>query len=211
MVDLSLLSKAVVEGEREVAIQLTNQALTAGVTPQVVITRGLQDGMGVVGEKFSSGEYFLPEMLMAARATKAVLEILTPLLEETDIPSTGRVLIGTVAGDIHDIGKNVVAAFLSGGGFKVFDLGVSVPDEKIIDEVRARKPDILGLSALLTTTVLNMGRIIKTLEETGLRSGVKVIVGGAAVTQDYANSIGADGYARDGGEVVPMCKRLLDK
>ena len=211
MVDLSLLSQAIDEGDREKTVRLTNEALSAGANPQDIITHGLQAGMGVVGEKFSNGEYFLPDMLMAARAMKAALEILQPSLEKTGMPTIGKVVIGTVEGDMHDIGKNVVATFLSGNGFEVFDLGLSVPVQKFIDEVKEKKPEILGMSALLTTTMPVMGKVIKALEEIGLRSSVKVIVGGAPVTQDYANFIGADGYAHDGGKAVPVCRQLLDK
>ena len=211
MFDLSLLAKAIDEGDREKTLQITNEAISAGANPQDIIVHGLQAGMGVVGEKFSNGEYFLPDMLMAARAMKAALEILGPSLEETGIPTIGKVVIGTVEGDMHDIGKNVVATFLSGNGFEVFDLGLNVPVTKFVEEVIEKKPDILGMSALLTTTMPVMGKVIKTLEEAGLRTNVKVIVGGAPVTQDYANFIGADAYAHDGGKAVPVCRQLLGK
>jgi len=167
--------------------------------------------MAVVGEKFSDGEYFLPDMLMAARAMKAALEVLKPSLEKTGIPTIGKVVIGTVEGDMHDIGKNVVATFLSGNGFEVFDLGLNVTVQNFIDEVKEKKPEILGMSALLTTTMPVMGKVIKALEEIGMRSSVKVIVGGAPVTQDYANYIGADAYAHDGGKAIPACRKLLGK
>jgi len=211
MVDLSLLSQAIDEGDREKTVQLTTEALGAGTNPQEIITHGLQVGMAVVGEKFSDGEYFLPDMLMAARAMKAALEVLKPSLEKTGMPTIGKVVIGTVEGDMHDIGKNVVATFLSGNGFEVFDLGLNVPAQNFIDEVKEKKPDILGMSALLTTTMPVMGKVIKALEEIGLRSSVKVIVGGAPVTQDYANYIGADAYAHDGGKALPVCRQLLGK
>jgi 5-methyltetrahydrofolate--homocysteine methyltransferase len=211
MFDLSLLSQAIVSGDREKTIQLTKEALGAGTSPPEIITEGLQAGMSAVGEKFSSGEYFLPDMLMSARAMQAALEILNPSLEKTGMPTIGRVVIGTVAEDIHDIGKNIVATFLKGSGFEVFDLGVDVPDEKFVDEVREKKPDILGLSALVTTTMPAMGNIIKSLEEAGLRSKVKVIVGGAPVTQHFAEHIGADAFADDGGQAISVCKRLLGK
>jgi len=211
MVDLSLLAKAIEEGNRERSVQLTTEALSAGASPQDIIAHGLQSGMGVVGEKFSSGEYFLPDMLMAARAMTTVLAILNPLLEKTGMPTVGKVVIGTVEGDMHDIGKNVVATFLKGSGFEVFDLGLNVPDKKFVDEVREKKPEILGLSALLTTTMPIMGRVIRALEAAGLRSDVKVIVGGAPVTPDYANYIGADAYAEDGGAAIPVCKQLVGK
>lgn len=211
MFDLSPLSTAIEKGDREKAVQLTTEALSTGTKPQDIIAHGLQSGMGAVGEKFSSGEYFLPDMLMAARAMKAALEVLKPALEETGMPTIGKVVIGTVEGDMHDIGKNVVATFLRGSGFEVFDLGLNVAEKKFVDEVREKKPDILGLSALLTTTMPVMGKIIKALGSAGLRSSVKVIVGGAPVTQDYANYIGADAYAHDGGKAIPVCKQLLDK
>ncbi len=211
MFDVSLLSKAIEEGNRENAVQLTTEALSAGANPQDIIAHGLQSGMGTVGEKFSSGEYFLPDMLMAARAMNACLEVLKPLLDKTGIPTIGKIVIGTVEGDLHVVGKNVVATFLKGSGFEVFDLGLNVSVNKFIEEVSEKNPDILGMSALLTTTMPVMGKVIKALEEIGKRSSVKVIVGGAPVTQDYANFIGADAYAHDGGKAVPVCKQLLGK
>ena len=211
MADMSLIAQAIDQGDRDKTVELTQKALDAGDNPQAIIAQGLQAGMAAVGEKFSSGEYFLPDMLMAARAMKAALEVLAPALKETGIPTIGKVVIGTVEGDMHDIGKNVVATFLSGNGFEVFDLGLNVPAQKFIDEVKEKQPDILGMSALLTTTMPVMGKVIKELEETGLRSSVKVVVGGAPVTQDYANYIGADGYAHDGGRAVPVCRELVGK
>lgn len=211
MVDLSPLSKAIEKGDRDKSIQLTTEALSTGASAQDIIAHGLQSGMGAVGEKFSSGEYFLPDMLMAARAMNAALEILKPSLGKTGMPTIGKVVIGTVEGDMHDIGKNVVATFLKGSGFEVFDLGLNVPDKKFIEEVKEKESDILGLSALLTTTMPAMGRIIKALDVAGLRSRVKVIIGGAPVTPDYASYIGADAYAHDGGEAAPVCRHLLGK
>jgi len=211
MADMSLLAQALDQGDREKTVELTRKALDGGANPQDIISKGLQAGMAAVGEKFSSGEYFLPDMLMAARAMKAALEVLSPALEKTGIPTIGKVVIGTVEGDMHDIGKNVVATFLSGNGFEVFDLGNNVSVEKFIDGVKEREPEILGMSALLTTTMPVMGRVIKALGELGLRSSVKVVVGGAPVTQDYASYIGADGYAHDGGRAVPVCRELIGK
>lgn len=211
MADLSLLTQAVDEGDREKTVQLTTELLRAGRKPQEIISGGLQAGMEAVGRKFSSGEYFLPDMLMAARAMTAALEILRPLLEGTRMATMGRVVIGTVEGDMHDIGKNVVATFLRGNGFEVFDVGNNVTVNKFIEEVKEKKPDILGLSALLTTTMPVMAKVIQALEEASLRSRVKVVVGGAPVTQHYADHIGADGYAHDGGRAVPVCKQLVGK
>jgi 5-methyltetrahydrofolate--homocysteine methyltransferase len=211
MFNYSLVSQAINEGDREKTVKLIEECIQVGVDSQDIIAKGLQAGMAVVGEKFSSGEYFLPDMLMAARAMKAALEVLKPSLEKTGIPTIGKVVIGTVEGDMHDIGKNVVATFLSGNGFEVFDLGLNVPVQNFIDEVKEKKPDILGMSALLTTTMPVMSKVIKALEEMGMRSSVRVIVGGAPVTQDYANYIGADAYAHDGGKAIPECRKLLGK
>jgi 5-methyltetrahydrofolate--homocysteine methyltransferase len=211
MVDMSLLAQAIEAGNRDESVKLAREALNAGTDAQDIIVNGLQTGMMVVGDKYSSGEYFLPDMLMAARAMQTALEALKPALEKTGVPTIGRVVIGTVTGDMHDIGKNVVATFLGGSGFEVYDLGLNVSDQAFIDEVRGKKADILGMSALLTTTMPIMGRIIQGLEEAGLRSKVKVIVGGAPVTQDYANYIGADAYAHDGGKAIRVCRQLLGK
>ena len=211
MAELSNLAQASDQGDQEKTIEVTKAALDGGANPQDIITQGLQAGMAAVGEKFSSGEYFLPDMLMAARAMKAALEVLKPALEKTGMPTIGKVVIGTVEGDMHDIGKNVVATFLSGNGFEVFDLGLNVPVQQFIDGVKEKKPDILGMSALLTTTMPVFGKVIQALEEAGLRDSVKVVVGGAPVTQDYASYIGADGYAHDGGRAVPVCRQLIGK
>jgi 5-methyltetrahydrofolate--homocysteine methyltransferase len=211
MSDLSSLSRAVVSGDRAKAVQLATEAVSAGVNPEDIITKGLQLGMMTVGEKFSSGEYFLPDMLMAARAMKSALDVLKPLLAKSGLPTLGRVVIGTVQGDMHDIGKNVVATFLGGSGFEVYDLGLNVSAQQFVDAVREKKADILGLSALLTTTMPVMGQTIKDLEKAGLRSRVKVIVGGAPVTAEFARFIGADAHARDGGEAIPVCKKLVQR
>lgn len=211
MSDMSQLARAIDEGDREKAVALAKEALNSGIDASEIISRGLQAGMSVVGDKYSSGEYFLPDMLMAARAMKTALEEIKPALGKTGIPTIGRVVIGTVAGDMHDVGKNVVATFLGGSGFEVHDLGLNVADQTFVDEVRARQADILGLSALLTTTMPLMGRIIQLLDEAGLRSSVKVIVGGAPVTQDYADYIGADAYAHDGGKAIRVCRQLMGK
>ncbi len=211
MSDMAQLARAIDNGDREQAVALAKEALDNGIDASEIISRGLQAGMAVVGDKYSSGEYFLPDMLMAARAMKTALEAIKPALGKAGIPTIGRVVIGTVAGDMHDVGKNVVATFLGGSGFEVHDLGLNVADQAFVDEVRAKKADILGLSALLTTTMPLMGRIIQLLDEAGLRSSVKVIVGGAPVTQDFANYIGADAYAHDGGKAIRVCRQLMGK
>lgn len=211
MVDYSPLSQAVIEGDWDEATRLTVAVLDSGASPQDVITQELQPAMGVVGEKFSSGEYFLPDMLKAGRAMNSALAVVKPLLANTDATSIGKVVVGTVEGDIHDIGKNMVVMFLKGVGFEVFDLGTDVPDGKFVEAVCEIRPDILGLSSLVTTTMPAMGRLIKALDVAGLRSSVKVIVGGAPITQDYADSIGADAYGHDAGQAARVCKELLKK
>ena len=209
MADYSLLSQAIIEGKGDQIAGLTSEVLNSGAKPQDIISQILQPAMSIVGEKFSSGEYFLPDMLMAARAMNNALTILKPLLADTGMPTLGKVVIGTVKGDIHDIGKNIVSTFLSGVGFEVIDLGEDIPDDKFIDTLKETKADILGLCAMLTTTMPSIGTVIQALEEAGIRSNVKVIVGGAPVTRDYAAHIGADAYAHDGGEAARVCKELM--
>jgi 5-methyltetrahydrofolate--homocysteine methyltransferase len=209
MADYSLLSQAIIEGKGDQIVGLTRDVLNTGAKPQDIISQILQPAMSIVGEKFSSGEYFLPDMLMAARAMNNALTVLKPLLADTGMPTLGKVIIGTVKGDIHDIGKNIVSTFLSGVGFDVIDLGEDIPDSKFVEALKENKADILGLCAMLTTTMPSIGTVIKALNEAGLRSKVKVIVGGAPVTRDYAAHIGADAYAHDGGEAARVCKELM--
>ena len=182
--------------------------MDSGLSPKDIISNELQPAMIVVGEKYSSGEYFLPDMLIAARAMDYAVKELEPFLLNVDIPVLGTVIIGQVKGDIHTIGRNIVITFLKGVGFEVINLGEDVADEDFIKAVREKKPDILGLSALLTTTMPGLKRVIEALKVEGLRSQVKVVVGGAPVTREYAKSIGADGFGDDGGEAVRVCKEL---
>ncbi len=209
MSDHSLLSQAVIEGKGDQTAELATAMLNSGTKPQDIISQILQPSMNTVGEKFSSGEFFLPDMLLAARAMNNALAILKPLLDSSGMPTLGKVVIGTVKGDIHDIGKNIVATFVRGVGFEVIDLGEDITDEKFIEAVKENNADILGLCAMLTTTMPSIGSVIKALETAGIRSKVKVIVGGAPVTKDYAVHIGADAYAHDGGEAARVCKELL--
>ena len=209
MADYSLLSQAIIEGKGDQTAGLATDALNSGANPKDIISQVLQPAMTTVGEKFSSGEFFLPDMLLAARAMNNALAILKPLLADTEMPTLGKVVIGTVKGDIHDIGKNIVATFLSGVGFEVVDLGEDVPDDKFVEAVKENKADILGLCALLTTTMPSLSTVIKALEAAGIRSSIKVIVGGAPVTRDFAARIGADAYAHDGGEAARVCKELI--
>jgi 5-methyltetrahydrofolate--homocysteine methyltransferase len=183
-------------------VELVQQALESSISPQVIITEGLTAGMQVVGEKFTTKEYFIPDMLASAEGVGAAMDILKPILESSNVETKGKFAIATVKGDIHDIGKNIVAILLKGAGYEVNDLGTDVPAEKIIDVVKRDKPDFLGLSALLTTTMLEMGEVIKALEENSMRDKVKVLIGGAAVSDAFAQEIGADVYCVDGFAAV---------
>jgi len=187
-------------------VELTQLALDEKIFPEVIITEGLTAGMQVVGEKYNSKEYFIPDMLASAEAVGAAMDILKPYLEASDIATKGKFVIATVKGDIHDIGKNIVAILLKGAGYEVEDLGIDVPTEKIVEIVKEDKPDFIGLSALLTTTMLGMGEVVEALKENGLRDKVKVLIGGAAVSDEYAQDIGADAYCVDGFDAV----RVLD-
>jgi len=183
-------------------LELTKEALDKDISPQVIIKEGLTAGMQVVGDKFASKEYFIPDMLASAEAVGAAMDILKPLLEASNVETKGKFAIATVQGDIHDIGKNIVSILLKGAGYEVHDLGTDVPVDKIVDFVKEEKPGYLGLSALLTTTMVAMGDVIKALKDSGLRDKVKVLIGGAAVSDEYAEEIGADAYCVDGFEAV---------
>jgi 5-methyltetrahydrofolate--homocysteine methyltransferase len=183
-------------------LELTQQALDQKVPIQDIIAKGLTAGMQVVGERFSKKEYFIPDMLASAEAVGAAMDILKPYLEASNVETKGKFAIVTVKGDIHDIGKNIVAILLKGAGYDVYDLGIDVPKEKIVEFVKEEKPDFLGLSALLTTTMVAMGEVVEALKSAGVREGVKVLIGGAAVSEDYAKEIGADAYCVDGFDAV---------
>jgi len=185
-------------------VELVQQALGKNISPQVIITDGLTAGMQVVGEKFSTKEYFIPDMLASAEAVGAAMDIMKPVLESANVKPKGKFAIATVKGDIHDIGKNIVAILLKGSGYEVHDLGVDVPTEKVVEFVREEKPGYLGLSALLTTTMTEMGVVIKALEESKLRNSVKVLIGGAAVSEEFAQEIGADAYCVDAFDAVKV-------
>jgi len=209
MNNITQIKEATIAGNMPQVIELTNLALKAGVGPEDVIQQGLIPAMEVVGDKFATGEIYVPEMLLAARAMKAALDKVKPLLVGKEIKSLGKAVIGTVKGDMHDIGKNLVAMMLEGSGFEVVDLGVDVLPDDFIDAVKKHNPDLIGLSALLTTTMNSMELTIAKLVEAGLRNGVKVLVGGAPVSQLFADEIGADGYAANAGEAVKLAKKLL--
>jgi 5-methyltetrahydrofolate--homocysteine methyltransferase len=188
-------------------VELIEEALGASVPVEDLITGSLTAGMQVVGEKFSSREYFIPDMLASAEAVGAGMEVLKPYLEKAKVETKGKVVIATVKGDIHDIGKNIVAIMLKGAGYEVHDIGIDVPEDTIVETVRNEKPDFVGLSALLTTTMTEMPVVIKALEDAGLRQGVKVLIGGAAVSDEYAREIGADAFGANAFQAV----RLMDE
>jgi 5-methyltetrahydrofolate--homocysteine methyltransferase len=183
-------------------VELTQSALDNKTSVAEIIGDGLTAGMQVVGEKYSTKEYFIPDMLASADAVGAAMDILKPYLEASNVESKGKFVIATVKGDIHDIGKNIVATLLKGAGYEVNDLGTDVPTEKIVQIIKEDNPDYLGLSALLTTTMLEMGVVIKALEENSLRDKVKVLIGGAAVSDEYAEEIGADAFCIDGFDAI---------
>jgi 5-methyltetrahydrofolate--homocysteine methyltransferase len=210
MRDCSTLVKKVIEGDWKEIANLTQEQIDFGTKPDEII-RQLQAAMEVVGEKYSSGEYFLPDMIKSARCMNIAFEVLKPLVENSSVESLGKVVIGTVKADMHDIGKNIVSGFLKGVGFEVIDLGSDVSEDRFAEEVIRHQPDIVGLSSLLTTTMHEIGVVIKKLEEKGLRSRVKVIAGGAPVTEKFARSMGADAYAADGGQAVKVCKQLVQR
>jgi corrinoid protein of di/trimethylamine methyltransferase len=207
----SQLANSLIDGDPDATEALTRQALAAGIEPMAIIKEGLMPGMNSVGDKFSCGEYFLPDLIIAADGMKKAMELLEPELRarRQTVESAGTVVLGTVKGDIHEIGKSLVATMLSANGFKVFDLGVNVPNADFIAKVKETDANIVGLSALLTTTMTVQKEIISELENAGLRGKVKVIVGGAPVTRGWAKEIGADGYAEDAMGAVQLARQLL--
>jgi len=208
MQDLSALRQAVTEGEVRDAVSAAREALDAGVEPMEIIGQGISPAMAEVGKLFEEGEYFVPELLMAARATKEIFLILRPLLTASGAEPMAHVLLGTVQGDLHDIGKNLVGAMLEGGGFEVTDLGVDVPPQVFVDAMKKKPVQIVGLSALLTTTMPAMKNTIEAFRAAGIRDQVKIMVGGAPVTRSYAESIGADGYSETAAAAVDLARRL---
>jgi len=209
MNELDELAQCLGQGQTKRVADLTQQLLDKGVGPQRILNEGLIAGMAVVGEKMRSGEMYLPEVLQAASGMQASLRLLKPYLVKEGAQPLGKILLGTVKGDMHDIGKNLVGIMLQGAGFEIVDLGLNVPPQKFIEAITDHTPAIVGLSAMLTTTMLNMKTTIDAIGAAGLRSQVKVIVGGAPVSQKFAEEIGADGYARDAVLAVDKVKQLL--
>lgn len=208
MKELEALTQAIIKGDRNTAKALTQQAISAGTPPQDIVEKGLVPGMAVIGERFKRNEIYVPEMLIAARAMKESMALLEPLLVKAGIKPKFTAIIGTVQGDLHDIGKNLVAMMLKGANFGVVDLGTNVTAEKFVAAAKEHNANLVGLSALLTTTMPAMKDTVKALKAAGLNK-VKVIIGGAPVTQQFANEIGADGFAPDAASAVDVASQLL--
>jgi len=209
MADLEKLYTAVLEGDAKSSAAITKQALDEGVAPMTLVTDTMVPAMDEAGRRFEAEEYFVPELLLAARAMKAAMALIRPLLVASGAKSAGRVAVGTVKGDLHDIGKNLVASMLEGGGFEVLDLGADVSPEKFIEAVKEKGAQVVCLSALLTVTMPAMKTTIEALKTAGVRGNVKVLVGGAPVTAQYASEIGADGYGENANSAVALTRKLL--
>jgi len=205
---LKQISESLQKGEDAKVAELTRQAMDAGVSAGEILNKGLLAGMDVVGQRFGANEIFLPEVLLSARAMNAGMDLIKPMLIADDVPSLGRVVIGTVKGDLHDIGKNLVGIMLKGAGFDVIDLGADVAAERFVDTAEAEGANVVGLSALLTTTMSGMRDVVELIKSKGLEGKVKVIVGGAPVSEDFARDIGADAYGYDAANAVGLVKQL---
>ena len=211
MQDLKPLFDAVIAGDAKAARSLTEQALGAGIEPLRLVNEFMVPAMDEVGRRFECSEYFVPELLLSARAMKSALELVRPLLARSGARPVARVVIGTVKGDMHDIGKNLVAALLEGGGFEVIDLGVNVAPEKFVEATREREAQIVAMSALLTTTMMGMKLTVEAFKQAGLRDRVKILIGGAPITQKFADEIGADGYSENAPGAVSLAKTKAAK
>jgi len=205
---LKQLHDAIVEGNAPVARKVTEQALAEKADPQMLVQQYMIPAMAEVGRRYEAGDYFVPELLIAARAMKGSLELLRPLLAARGAQPAGRVAIGTVKGDLHDIGKNLVAAMLEGAGYEIIDLGVDVPPDRFISAVKEKRADLIAMSALLTTTMTSMKTTIDAINAAGIRSQVRIMIGGAPVTQKYADEIGADGYSSNANGAVALARKL---
>jgi len=207
MANFEVLVQSVMDGNETQVKEQTKALVDAGVSPLEIINLGLIAGMNVVGARFKVGDMFVPEVLMSARSMAAGVELVKPLIAAEDMPNKGTIVLGTVKGDLHDIGKNLVGMMLESGGFKVINLGIDIAPEKFVAAIIEHKPEIVAMSALLTTTMPHMKDTIELIKEEGLK--VKCIIGGAPITQDFADKIGADGYSPDAGSAVELCNKLL--
>ena len=211
MLDKEKFYTSLFQGKVDEVKKLTQEALNTGEPAESLLKEGLIPAMDRVGVKFKNGEIYIPEVLIAARAMHAGMTILKPILSQSTATMAGKVVIGTVIGDLHDIGKNLVVMMLEGGGFEVVDLGIDVSTDKFLEAIRQHQPHVVGMSALLTTTMREMKIVLEAIEKAGLRTQVKTIVGGAPVTEKFAKEIGANGYAPDAASVVDMVKSLIEK
>lgn len=209
MEQLQVIREAVVAGKIGKTKELVRQANETGIAAMKIINEGLAAGLEVVGARFKSGEMFLSEMMMSATAAKQGIDVATQHLEKDEYQTRATMVLGTIKGDLHDIGKNLVALVLCSRGFKIIDLGVDVHEDEFVSAVREHEPELLGMSCLMTTTMRNMKDSMDALEEAGLRSTIKVVIGGCSVSQDFATQIGADGYARNAGDAIELMERLL--
>jgi 5-methyltetrahydrofolate--homocysteine methyltransferase len=207
MADLKALSEAVIKGDQNKALEITKAAIAEGMGPAKILNDGLIAGMNVIGVRFKNNEVYIPEVLIAARAMKTAMEVLEPKLVEAGVKPLAKAAVGTVQGDLHDIGKNLVVMMLKGAGFNVIDLGVDVSPQKFVDKIKELNPQVVGMSALLTTTMPSMEKTIQAIKAAGLK--VKTMIGGAPVTQAYADRIGADGYSADAASAVDLAKSLI--
>jgi 5-methyltetrahydrofolate--homocysteine methyltransferase len=207
--NLAAIYQSVVEGESSQTAKKIQEALDEGINAEVILNEGMVSAMSEVGRLFEQGEYFVPEMLISARAMQEGLSVLKPALAKAEVRSTGKVVIGTVNGDLHDIGKNLVGMMLEGAAFEVIDLGTDVPPERFVEAIKTNGAQIVAISALLTTTMNNMKGVIQAICAAGLRKNVKIIVGGAPLSADFAQSIGADGYSADASKAVALAKSLI--
>ncbi len=205
---LETIFNGIVEGNAPLVREKVTEALGAGLDPAMILNQAMIAAMAEVGHRFEAGEYYVPDMLVAARAMRMGTEILKPHLQQNPVQSAGKVVIGTVKGDLHDIGKNLVGMMLEGAGFEIVDLGTDVPADKFVDAVRTSGATLIGMSALLTTTMPNMKAVIDAVDKAGLRPQVKVVVGGAPLTAEYAQRIGADGFAQDASRAVTLARTL---
>ena len=209
--DLSKISETLVAGKNDDLKKLVEEAINEDGNPADILNQGLLPGMDAVGQKWKAGDMFMPEVLRSAKAMSNSMDILRPYLKEGDMGNTGTMVIGTVAGDLHDIGKDLAAMMFEGAGFKVINIGIDQPNEAFVEAVKEHQPNILGMSALLTTTMPRMGEVINSLKEAGIRDQVSVIIGGAPVTQEFADEIGADIYAPNAGSAVEITNEHLQK
>ncbi|MGD0077600.1 MAG: cobalamin-dependent protein [Sedimentisphaerales bacterium] len=207
MADLKALGDAIIKGDPNTAIQITKEAIAEGMPAEKILKEGMIAGMNIIGVRFKNNEVYIPEVLIAARAMKMAMQVLEPELVKAGVQPVGKFVIGTAKGDLHDIGKNLVAMMMKGAGFEVIDLGVDVSSEKFVEKTKSAGAHLVGISALLTTTMPSMEQTMKAIKASGL--GVKVMIGGAPVTQSYADKIGADGYAADAATAVDVAKRLI--